>query len=102
MDYKNLWDELKVKLEARLDTAIEEVEEEVEDVLCSIFGDIRRLEEAMQKAPYVNGAYNPNFGDDKVCECGHTYYRHFDSYEDMEACGCKYCGCYDFKEKNSD
>lgn len=40
--------------------------------------------------------YNKNFGDDKECECGHSYYRHFDSYENMEACGCKYCGCYDF------
>jgi hypothetical protein len=42
--------------------------------------------------------YNPNFGDDKICKCGHSYYRHFDSYEQMEAIGCKYCGCYDFEE----
>jgi hypothetical protein len=41
--------------------------------------------------------YNKDFGDDKECECGHPYYRHFDTYEDMEACGCKYCGCYNFK-----
>lgn len=40
--------------------------------------------------------YNPKFGDDRECECGHPYYRHFDTYEDMEACGCKYCGCYEF------
>jgi hypothetical protein len=40
--------------------------------------------------------YNKEFGDDKECECGHPYYRHFDTYEDMEACGCKYCGCYTF------
>jgi hypothetical protein len=43
--------------------------------------------------------YNPNYGDDRMCKCGHSYYRHFDSYENMNACGCKYCGCYDFKEK---
>jgi hypothetical protein len=43
--------------------------------------------------------YNPNFGDNKICKCGHRYYRHFDSYEEMYACGCKYCQCYDFKEK---
>jgi hypothetical protein len=43
--------------------------------------------------------YNPDFGDDRICECGHTYYRHFDSYEHMDACGCKYCECYIFKEK---
>lgn len=43
--------------------------------------------------------YNPNYGDDKICECGHTYYRHFDSYEKMDACGCKYCQCFEFKLK---
>lgn len=45
--------------------------------------------------------YNKNYGDDRLCECGHTYYRHFDSYEDMEACGCKYCQCYTFVEQGS-
>ncbi len=44
-------------------------------------------------------SYNKHFGDDKVCECGHEYHRHFDSYENMEAVGCKYCGCYCFDEK---
>lgn len=43
--------------------------------------------------------YNPNYGNDRVCKCGHSYYRHFDSYENMEAVGCKYCGCDNFKEK---
>ena len=42
--------------------------------------------------------YNPNYGDERVCKCGHTYGRHFDSYENMEACGCKYCSCYTFEE----
>ncbi len=37
--------------------------------------------------------YNPAFGDDKVCQCGHEYHRHFDSYENMRNVGCKYCGC---------
>ncbi len=41
--------------------------------------------------------YNPDFGDDLVCRCGHAYYRHFDTYEEMEACGCKYCDCFEFK-----
>lgn len=45
----------------------------------------------------VNKEYNPNYGDDIECECGHPYYRHFDTYENMEACGCKYCTCYYFK-----
>lgn len=43
--------------------------------------------------------YNPNYGDDRVCKCGHPYYRHFDSYEDNYPCGCKYCDCYTFEEK---
>lgn len=43
--------------------------------------------------------YNPNYGDDRICECGHPYYRHFDSWEDMEPIGCKYCPCGTFVEK---
>jgi hypothetical protein len=42
--------------------------------------------------------YNPDFGDDRICICGHPYYRHFDTYESMEPCGCKYCQCWEFKE----
>ena len=44
--------------------------------------------------------YNPKYGDERVCECGHTYDRHFDGYEEPEnaAVGCKYCSCYTFKE----
>ena len=42
--------------------------------------------------------YNPKYGDDRVCICGHLYYRHFDSYENMEPCGCKYCNCSEFVE----
>lgn len=42
--------------------------------------------------------YNPKYGDDRVCTCGHAYYRHFDSYEDMYPVGCKYCSCDEFRE----
>ena len=45
--------------------------------------------------------YNPNYGDDRICKCGHPYYRHFDSYDDMNAVGCKYCDCFDFEEKEN-
>lgn len=41
--------------------------------------------------------YDPDFGDDKICGCSHPYYRHFDTYDDMYPCGCKYCGCYTFE-----
>ena len=54
------------------------------------------LEEATVR---ITQRYNPNYGDDRECKCGHAYYRHFDSYEDMDAIGCKYCRCYEFKEK---
>jgi predicted O-methyltransferase YrrM len=40
--------------------------------------------------------YDPSFGDERECSCGHQYYRHFDSYEGMEPVGCKYCECLQF------
>ena len=46
--------------------------------------------------------YNPDFGNQRICEdpnCGHEYYRHFDTYEGMANVGCKYCPCYHFKVK---
>lgn len=58
----------------------------------------------MSEQPYIIEAktvtvrkYNPNYGDNKKCICGHSYYRHFDSYEEMEPTGCKYCSCDEFK-----
>ena len=42
--------------------------------------------------------YSASFGDDKLCDCGHPYYRHFDTYDDMYPVGCKYCQCEVFKE----
>ena len=43
--------------------------------------------------------YNPKYGDQRTCECGHPYERHFDSYENYRPIGCKYCQCYDFLQK---
>lgn len=42
--------------------------------------------------------YNPEYGDNRTCKCGHSYERHFDPFEDWEAVGCKYCQCYRFEE----
>jgi hypothetical protein len=42
--------------------------------------------------------YDPSFGDDRLCRCGHKYYRHFDTYEEMAPVGCKYCPCRTFEE----
>ena len=47
----------------------------------------------------IRHRYNPNFGDDRICKCGHPYYRHFDSYEKMQPVGCKYCQCFHFEDK---
>lgn len=35
--------------------------------------------------------YDPAFGDNRLCLCGHEYYRHFDAYDNMSPVGCKYC-----------
>lgn len=61
----------------------------------------------MKDDPYIRReelvitlVYNPEYGDDRVCVCGHKYYRHFDTYAEMNACGCKYCECETFIEDN--
>lgn len=41
--------------------------------------------------------YDPNVGDELECQCGHEYYRHFDTYDMMRPVGCKYCHCQDFR-----
>ena len=46
--------------------------------------------------------YNPSYGDERKCRCGHTYYRHFDTYENMRDVGCKYCDCGNFQEAQPD
>lgn len=60
----------------------------------------------MTEKPYLEIAkvtivkvYNPNYGNNRICRCGHPYYRHFDTYEEMDPVGCKYCDCYEFIEK---
>jgi hypothetical protein len=42
--------------------------------------------------------YDSEFGDEKKCSCGHSYYRHFDSHDGMRPIGCKYCSCMTFEE----
>jgi len=61
-----------------------------------------------KQSPYVEKRietvvrlYNPKFGDERMCVCGHMYDRHFDRFEDEndQDSGCKYCGCMDFRER---
>lgn len=49
----------------------------------------------------LGNPYDPNFGDDKLCQCGHRYERHFDGFEDNAAVGCKYCECREFVAKEA-
>jgi len=46
----------------------------------------------------IKACYNPEFGDYRKCKCGHSYYRHFDPYEQYRHVGCKHCECFDFEE----
>lgn len=46
----------------------------------------------------ISNKYDKTYDDDRVCECGHLYYRHFDTYEGMKNVGCKYCSCGHFVE----
>lgn len=64
--------------------------------------DLKDVPYLVKERVVVELKYNPVYGDNRVCKCGHVYSRHFDSYEDMEACGCKYCDCREFEEKVAD
>ena len=58
----------------------------------------------MKNEPYITvdgeRAYNPEYGNDRICKCGDPYYRHFDPTENWMVCGCKYCGCRSFVEQS--
>lgn len=54
---------------------------------------INVTEKNISKIPYIRGRYNSEYGDGRKCKCGHPYAVHFDSWDDMEPVGCKYCGC---------
>lgn len=61
------------------------------------------IKRRVSKTIYV---YNPDYGDDRVCKCGHSYMRHFDTYSNMDGntmdpVGCKYCDCFRFQEENN-
>ena len=58
--------------------------------------------ELVLQDPDPSLVYDKDFGDDRECVCGHPYYRHFDTYEDMSPVGCKYCcgdDCPNFRVK---
>jgi hypothetical protein len=59
--------------------------------------DLESLLKLIESVAYYEGfisdalEYEETFGDNKTCECGCPYYRHFDTYSNMDAVGCKYC-----------
>lgn len=57
------------------------------------------LENVLEEAPPIELQYDSEYGDEKLCKCGHSYDRHFDSYDCMKNIGCKYCPCHTFTEK---
>lgn len=65
------------------------------------YPDMKLIKSIREKLGFhedVAKMYDKNYGDKKLCKCGHTYYRHFDTYEQMKAVGCKYCYCNEFEE----
>lgn len=79
------------------------IDEGKETYITDIYGHrIKAYQVGPTDGPYLEylikeKRYNPNYGDDKMCVCGHPYIRHFDSYEDNFPVGCKYCECDEFK-----
>ena len=60
--------------------------------------DIEIIQELEEAVMAFRPEYDPEFGDDRICICGHPYHRHFDSYDAMYPVGCKYCPCMTFTE----
>ncbi len=79
------------------------------ELLLVIENEIEKFTPVTEEQPYLKGdteivfnlKYNPKYGDDRVCKCGHPYYRHFDTYDEMYPVGCKYCGCAEFIENKN-
>lgn len=82
-----------------LNNGYSELDNNFQDRLESLSETIYQVYSHEGFASYDDIEYDPNFGDDKICGCGHKYYRHFDSYDNMAPLRCKYCGCYEFNDK---
>lgn len=90
IDLSEKIDTLKLEKKEKKEKGLKELELKLNTLLEYYSSNIEQ--------PYIDGKYNPNYGDNRICNCGHVYERHFDSYEDNEAVGCKYCNCFEFKE----
>ena len=80
----------KNRLQGQIRTLQRELEKQRDRIVY-----LERYSSVPESAP---APYDPEFGDDRICDCGHAYYRHFDTYENMAPVGCKYCHCCEFRE----
>ena len=71
----------------------------MEDDIDALKDQVYELEDLLHNHLSPPLAYDSEFGDERICECGHPYYRHFDTYDHMAPVGCKYCDCREFKEQ---
>ncbi len=86
---------------ARRDPIAEPFEKEVTTVETPLSDDGPYLMTTVVRT-LVAYRFNKKYDHDAKCadpNCGHPYYRHFDTYENMSIVGCKYCPCFWFKEK---
>ena len=50
----------------------------------------------------IKAKYDPSYGGERLCYCGHSYERHFDGYEGDAHVGCKYCRCNVFGDRDDE
>ena len=108
-DYKNeLYHRISVGLDRELQKQKEDgkefiTDEELDSIIIRILNEENHPDSTVE-SPYIKVllpeylGYNPRYGDDRICICGHSYYRHFDTYDNMRNVGCKYCQCSEFVE----
>lgn len=72
-----------------------------ESLVRRMFESVDRRIKELEKPTIANvgKSYDKKMGDDKICICGHSYFKHFDSFRDMEHIGCKYCPCKNFEAR---
>lgn len=75
-----------------------EIEKQLQDPNLALEWCKEKIFDLVHRLPLIDW-YDKDFGNNRVCECGHPYYRHFDSYDNMAPVGCKYCSCRKFKER---
>jgi hypothetical protein len=58
--------------------------------------DVVAWMDGQDEAKVIRVEYDNNFGNHKICTCGHEYVLHFDRYRNMEPMPCQCGNCKDF------